>query len=549
MSISPVSQNKSAKNQSDLYKQNSNLQKAQMNKTLQGVLVNTYIKNTGSANSTAEDTNSGLFISDDFIPNPIADKNILTAKQTDNKNSLLKSSLPYAASALLATGLALALSRSYVKSQKLLKPGNVPTGLKLPTLGKNFNLRSEEYFAVYMLVSEPNAKNALALLGVFAMSALTLVGKTLVDGIRKVWTKKQEADIKKDFEEKSIEIETQSFSGKLDVIRQELSEKSKYFKSKLDNKRPNFGAQNNALSSLPPVFTNFLGFRGNSNNTPDNEYSKPEFKERVRNFYDKFKNSPAALASVLGGTLLIMLLGGRKVFSNMGQAARIREEAAKVNKEKIEQSIKTLVSGISGIADETVKKQKVDELKCKLVSIEASPERIKNVFEKLGFGANEISKVTDEISDDIYKIKLGDKFYVQADPAMGGKEGTQFYIYIDQAKGYIYDVITHPENKFARYIFSAITATGAAGWVLKESIDAIKDVAVLKENNNTEIDLKKRLVDTEIRNFKAKKESAITPLMQEFDTKLNSGASKAELKAMADNILFEIKNGPPFVYS
>ena len=38
-------------------------------------------------------------------------------------------------------------------------------------------------------------------------------------------------------------------------------------------------------------------------------------------------------------------------------------------------------------------------------------------------------------------------------------------------------------------------------------------------------------------------------MMKEFNTNLNSGATKEELKTMADNILLEIKNGPPFVYA
>ncbi len=37
--------------------------------------------------------------------------------------------------------------------------------------------------------------------------------------------------------------------------------------------------------------------------------------------------------------------------------------------------------------------------------------------------------------------------------------------------------------------------------------------------------------------------------MNEFNARLNEGAGKEELKNMADNILLEIKNGPPFVYS
>ena len=39
------------------------------------------------------------------------------------------------------------------------------------------------------------------------------------------------------------------------------------------------------------------------------------------------------------------------------------------------------------------------------------------------------------------------------------------------------------------------------------------------------------------------------PYYDEFYKQVDKGKPKEELKVMADNILFEIKNGPPFVYS
>lgn len=63
------------------------------------------------------------------------------------------------------------------------------------------------------------------------------------------------------------------------------------------------------------------------------------------------------------------------------------------------------------------------------------------------------------------------------------------------------------------------------------------------------MDLQNRLVSTELRNFKSKKEAAIQPLVDEFYKQAKNGKPKEELKVIADNILFEIKNGPPFVYS
>ena len=87
------------------------------------------------------------------------------------------------------------------------------------------------------------------------------------------------------------------------------------------------------------------------------------------------------------------------------------------------------------------------------------------------------------------------------------------------------------------------------GAIVENAFDMLKTVGVEKENAKTELNLKKRLVDVEIRNFKAKKDSAIRPLIDDFNKKLEAGADKQELRQKADNILVEIKNGPPYVYS
>ena len=43
--------------------------------------------------------------------------------------------------------------------------------------------------------------------------------------------------------------------------------------------------------------------------------------------------------------------------------------------------------------------------------------------------------------------------------------------------------------------------------------------------------------------------SAIHPMVENFDYQRKQGKSKEELKELAENILIEIKNGPPYVYS
>ena len=107
----------------------------------------------------------------------------------------------------------------------------------------------------------------------------------------------------------------------------------------------------------------------------------------------------------------------------------------------------------------------------------------------------------------------------------------------------------NPKNPQFKNLFFGISGISALAYGGKTFTEAVKEVQVKKYNADIELDLQKRLVSTELRNFKAKKESAIEPLCEEFIVQKSKGKSPQELKVMADNILFEIKNGPPFVYS
>ena len=120
---------------------------------------------------------------------------------------------------------------------------------------------------------------------------------------------------------------------------------------------------------------------------------------------------------------------------------------------------------------------------------------------------------------------------------------------MNEERGHLYNWVLNPENKFNKYLFLAFSLVSSIGFLAKTTASAIKNVTVAKENSKSELDLRKKLVDVEIENFKAKKQAAISPLMDDFNQKLNSNSSKENLEEMAQDILFEIKNGPPYVYS
>ncbi|OLA95093.1 MAG: hypothetical protein BHW64_00435 [Candidatus Melainabacteria bacterium LEY3_CP_29_8] len=77
----------------------------------------------------------------------------------------------------------------------------------------------------------------------------------------------------------------------------------------------------------------------------------------------------------------------------------------------------------------------------------------------------------------------------------------------------------------------------------------MREVGVINANAKTEYNMQKQLVDVELKSYQAKKNTAIAPLMQEFDRKSKEGKDIKDLKVMAENILLEIKNGPPYIFT
>ena len=139
----------------------------------------------------------------------------------------------------------------------------------------------------------------------------------------------------------------------------------------------------------------------------------------------------------------------------------------------------------------------------------------------------------------------------KVNPMMGGsgRNKITYFSHVNDYLSFFYDWLMNPKNPQFKNLFFGIAGISALAYGGKSAAEAVKEVQVKKYNAEIELNLQKRLVSTELRNFKAKKESAIEPLCDEFLKQKSEGKSREELKIIADNILFEIKNGPPFVYS
>ena len=192
------------------------------------------------------------------------------------------------------------------------------------------------------------------------------------------------------------------------------------------------------------------------------------------------------------------------------------------------------------------KKLNSNNIKNLLVSMDATPEEVAETAKKMHWHNDEQQK--EFIEDTLFTIR---KSTEKANSALGGsgEDRNTFYSHVNDYTAFFYNWMLDSSNKQFKSLFLGITGATAATYLGKTTGEAIKDVQVKKYNAQTELSLQQRLVATELRNFKSKKEASIQPLCDEFYRQKDNGKPKEELKVMADSILGEIKNGPPYVYS
>ena len=473
--------------------------------TLKGVLLNNHLR---SNNTTSFDDNkNSLLVYDDVITNR-NDTDSFTFQNKEFKSDAFKPLLIM--TGVLAFGAYIA-SAIFKKSSSALL--NSKTFEQPPDLAVNMNIKEEPQFAVYRAIRDPDFKNMLGAAAVFLMSGITIACKNFVDGAKDIWLKKQKADTEKILQDNLIEVEKDSFSGKLKIINNMLNENIRHFEQKLGEKDYNdqtFG-----------LYKDFISF-----GTKDKENN------------DDFKNK--SNAKFLSLTLSVVALCALLAKLSVSNVKKTAQNSNKYANDICEKAIDT-INNLSQKQDKN-DISKITEL-MKLIC--AKSEYIEEIGHKYNLSEKEIQKIIDETQESQKTI------FADAPQALGGiPKKIQYYCYLDESRGHLYNWVLNPKNKFAKYIFLSFGATGAVGYLFKQVMDAIKEATVIKEGAKVDLNLKKRLVETEIENFRTKKTSAINPLVESFDKKVEEGnMSKEELKNLADNILNEIKNGPPYVYA
>ena len=488
-----------------------------INTTLKGVLVNSHLKywNTNEKITFNDIQDSLLINNSDKYYNRQKDEN---KKAEFNTNKVL---MPVITGTIVMLGGVFALS-TWLKraSSNLLKTKNFE---QLPDLAINMNIREEPQFAIYRAIRDPNFKNLLGAIGVFFMSGITLAGKNFVDGIKEIWIKKRSADIENNLQENLISVERDAFSGKLKVVNDIMNDSIKYFDKIINNQntkeQTSFSKDTKRIQN---VFEQFpLTFKANLKGTKQNTIQDENFKYMFATL----------------GILLVGIATGKISYSNLQKTV---QNAKKFTDNYTNNTLNTIES----ISQKT-EKEDIPFIIELMKSICANEKLVRKIGKKYNLSETEIQNIIKETEESKKTI------FADAPTALGGiPKKIQYYCYIDEPRGHLYNWILHPDNKFTKYIFEAFTISSAVGYTFKQGMEAIKDVLVMQENAKTELDLKQRLVSVEIENFRAKKESAIIPLLDNFTKQAVKGdKSKYELKQLADNILMEIKNGPPYIYN
>lgn len=474
------------RNMTDTQKRNSNNIK-------EGKIVNAFVKDPLLSLDETLDT---LVIShtETSLPEKVFEK------EEKKKNGLL-----YLAAASTGVMVLLGGFTGMIKSFSKKKLESTKEYL-LPGITRNHCINDEVHQSIFSMIQSPNRKTILAALGVIVMGSMAFMAKTFIDGYRDVWIKKREADIQKNLQEKLIEVETQSFSGKIQIIRSMLSSKAKTFS---------------------------LAFKGGN--------KKEEKSQKESSFL------------LLGGLTLAGILAlGYYSMRNIRKSEEFIKNGLNNTRKGLDNIIKEFNNGkginnIEGhngelLSGKDAYKHVIENM---LESIYAKPAEIEEYVNKMNLPQGEKEEFIKHLKSSMNQATE------KVNTAIGGsgRNKITYFSHVNDYLSFFYDWLMNPKNPQFKNLFFGISGVSALAYCGKTFTEAVKDVEVKKYNAQTELNLQRRLVSTELRNFKAKKESAIEPLCDEFFIRKDSGATPEELKVIADNILFEIKNGPPFVYS
>ena len=503
------------------YRNHTQTQKKNISELKEGVVVNNLIKDREvfSTTLTADIDNmyDNLVIPDKTIKPSTFDSK--ESKKTKEK-SLQRSLTPLLATTVgvfaLLAGSMYGL-RKAAEIKKNLKPWQT-----LQEVTKHVSVNDEPHLAMLLMIRDPNYRNVMGALGVFVLSSIGFVAKNFVDGVKEIWVRKKQADVQRNLQEQLIEVETKSFSGKMQILRNMLAEKAKELNSVLH--KNNVGNENT-------TFKKFISFK-NSQNPSSNIGS------------DKKQNNLLAAACVGLSAAAAAVLGFLSM-KNLTMAAKTCEDIASTTLKEFGSSFSKIEKPSQGV---------LEKLKNRIVSLNLNKKELDEFFADLtNLPKGEYTSFNGETYKNYkdYVVREVEKLTDEGAEAIAGKPSNKpvLFSYTGDLCSHLYNMIVNPHSPLLKMVFGGMAAVTTVGYVGAKTVEAVKEAEVIKENAKTELDLQKRLVSVELKNFETKKRSVIEPLMDEFRVQAMNGKDKTELKTRAENILYEIKNGPPFVYS
>lgn len=473
----------------------TNTQKRNDSFVKEGIIVNSYVKDP---NLSLDETYDSLVISKNSVKLP--DKLFQKEDKTTN---------PIYPLCGITVGV-MGLLGAFTMMMKRFSKNKLDSSKEylLPGITRNHCINDEIHQSIFSMIQSPNRKTILASVGVITLGAMGFMGKIFIDGFKEVWVKRKEADIQKNLQENLIAVETQSFSGKLQIIRSMLAQKAK-------------------------MFTNELSFKSKNTSPPQKQ------------------DSMSMLALGLG-TLVSIVGLGYFASHNIRKSDEFIKNGVKNTKKGLDKIVEEFNSGkqinrLEGHNGEILSGKDAYKLLIEnmLESIYATPKEIERVVSKMNLSKSEKDEFIVHLKDSMNQATE------KVNPTIGGsgRNKITYFSHVNDYLSFFYDWLMNPKNPQFKNLFFGIAGISALAYGGKAAAEAVKEVQVKKYSADIELNLQKRLVATELRNFKAKKDSAIEPLCREFFAQKREGKSPEELKVMADNILFEIKNGPPFVYS
>jgi hypothetical protein len=461
-----------------------NRKRRQRDITEEGVVVNTLIKD-------GCDNNEDVYVKQTPLP-----QDMFTKQEKIGNKWLNNPIMPILAAPIVVMGIGVGLSAFYKKS--MTSKYQLDKKMQLPGGGRVITINNDVALSLLSMVQDPSKETFHAAAIVIASAATAFIMKNTVDGVREVMVKKQAADIKRDKDEQLIDIETRSFAGKNQIIRSMISQKS--------TELSNYELANSPDPETDISFAQLkhkVGFKsGYNSNNKDNS--------------DNQNNT----ARMLG----YALIGAASLVASVICAKSILKNIRHVD-DSIKEKAKEAAHGF--VAD-------VENLKTK--------EKLENELKN--------AKISEQAKDFVRKKwdSIHDPSKIDAPPKETNGIKTAFASFVPaDSTSFIYTHLIHPNNQTATLAGVMCTA-GAAGYLGQAAVKGVKDVQVEKANAKTEVELHDRLVQVELKNFYAKKNSYIKPIMDDTKEKLRNTPSKEERRKIKAAALAEIKNGPPYVY-